>query len=178
MALIKCRECNESVSTEAAVCPHCGAPQQRSVPPPLPVELPPMLQSKEETIYADNAVAVTTARVVIGGTTYALRNLTSVKMTFTPPGVFGRLLLLLIGMIIFFVGEFLSYYGNSPAAIIAYIAAGSIVCGTIYEMCKAKSTYHVCLASASGEVHALTSKNKAYIEKVVVSINDAIVKYQ
>jgi hypothetical protein len=35
MALIKCRECGGSVSTEAAACPHCGAPQ-RTVPPPSP----------------------------------------------------------------------------------------------------------------------------------------------
>jgi hypothetical protein len=50
MALIPCKECNETVSTEAAACPHCGAPQQRPVPPPLPVA------PKEQTIYSDNAV--------------------------------------------------------------------------------------------------------------------------
>ena len=35
MALIKCRECGNQVSTEASACPHCGAPQ-RAVPPQLP----------------------------------------------------------------------------------------------------------------------------------------------
>ncbi len=64
MALISCRECNGSVSTEAVTCPHCGAPQQRPVPPPFPV------QPKEEKIYCDNAVAVTTTRVIVGGTTH------------------------------------------------------------------------------------------------------------
>lgn len=172
MALIQCKECGQSVSTEAVACPHCGAPQQRPVPPPLPA------QTQEQRIYFDNVVAVTTTRVIIGGTTYALRNITSVKMTFTPPRVFGAILLLFVGIIIFFIGEFLSYGGSSPTAIIAYVAAGIIVCGTIFGMSRAKSTYHVCLASAAGEIHALTSKNRAYIEKVVVSINDAIVKYQ
>jgi hypothetical protein len=45
MALTKCRECSGQVSTEAAACPHCGAPQ-RAVPPPLPpqVQRPPPLQ--------------------------------------------------------------------------------------------------------------------------------------
>src|SRR5438093_9949940 len=28
MALIKCRECSGSVSTEAFSCPHCGAPRR------------------------------------------------------------------------------------------------------------------------------------------------------
>jgi hypothetical protein len=172
MALIKCKECNESVSTEAATCPHCGAPQQRPVPPQLPV------QPQEQKIYLDKVVAVTTTRVVVGGTTYALRNITSVSLTYTPPRVLGAILLLFVGIIIFFIGEFLSYGGISPTAIIAYVAAGIIVCGTIFGMCRAKSTYHVCLASTAGEVHALTSKNKAYIEKIVVSINDAIANYK
>ena len=77
MALIQCRECGQSVSTEAVACPHCGAPQQRPVPPLLPV------QPQEQKIYSDNVVAVTTTRVIIGGATYALRNITSVKMTYT-----------------------------------------------------------------------------------------------
>ncbi len=172
MALIQCRECGKSVSTEAAACPYCGAPQQRPVPPPLPVPM------QEKRIYFDNVIAVTTTRVIVGGTTYALRNITSVSMTFTPPRVFGLVLLLFVGIIIFFIGEFLSYGGNSPTGIIAFVAAAIIVCGTIFEMCRAKSTYHVCLASAAGEVHALSSKNRAYIEQIVVSINEAIVKYK
>jgi hypothetical protein len=172
MALIICKECNESVSTEAVACPHCGAPQQRPVPPPLPA------QSNEEKIYFDNVVAVTTTRVIIGGTTYALRNITSVSMTFTPPRVLGLTLLLFVGIIIFFIGEFLSYGGSSPTAVIAFVAAGIIVCGAIFEMCRAKSTYHVCLASAAGEVHALSSKNRTYVERIVLSINEAIAKHQ
>ena len=94
MALISCRECGESVRTEAAACPHCGAPQQQPVPPQLPA------QSKEETIYSDNAVVVTNTRVIIGGTTYALRNITSVEMVSTPPRIGGAILLLVLGLLI------------------------------------------------------------------------------
>jgi len=49
MALIKCRECDNPVSTEASACPHCGAPQ-RQVPPPLPQDLqqPPPLPTQWE----------------------------------------------------------------------------------------------------------------------------------
>jgi hypothetical protein len=36
MALAKCRECGNTVSTEADACPHCGAPRPVSVPPFLP----------------------------------------------------------------------------------------------------------------------------------------------
>ena len=40
MALIKCRECGNPVSTEAAACPHCGAPQR----PVAQQERPPQKQ--------------------------------------------------------------------------------------------------------------------------------------
>jgi len=32
MALTKCRDCGDQVSTEAPSCPHCGAPRPASVP--------------------------------------------------------------------------------------------------------------------------------------------------
>jgi hypothetical protein len=43
----------------------------------------------EERIYADDNVSVTTARIVVSGTTYALRNITSVRMTSTVPSKMG-----------------------------------------------------------------------------------------
>jgi hypothetical protein len=35
MALIKCRECNNQISNQAAVCPHCGVPIKRSFSAPV-----------------------------------------------------------------------------------------------------------------------------------------------
>src|SRR5947208_2463212 len=106
MALIKCRECGSSVSTEAASCPHCGAPQSGSGPPrppATPVNAPPTLErgqaSTDETIYSGNNVSVTTTRVIIHGTTYALRNITSVKRAFTPEKTGCAIVLLVIGVI-------------------------------------------------------------------------------
>ena len=37
MALIKCPECNNPVSTNAATCPHCGNPLNHSTPTPKQV---------------------------------------------------------------------------------------------------------------------------------------------
>ena len=53
-----------------------------------------------------------------------------------------------------------------------------MVIGGILLMVTAKTSYHVNLSSTAGDFHALTSTNRAYIEKVVLSINDDIVKYQ
>ena len=58
------------------------------------------MQPKEETIYSDNAVAVTSARVVVCGTTYPLRNITSVGMTCTSPRMVKPVLLLIVGALI------------------------------------------------------------------------------
>ena len=170
MALISCRECNQSVSTEAVACPHCGAPQPRSVPPPLP---PPA----EQTIYHDNAVAVTTARVMIGSATYPLRNIASVKMTFTSPKVLGPVLMLLGGVFVLLLTTIPFDPRNyEPIPGIA-MGVSIIFAGVVWMLCL-KTQYHVDLSTSGGQIHLVTSQNKAYIEKVVVSINDAIVRNQ
>jgi hypothetical protein len=170
MALISCRECNQSVSTEAVACPHCGAPQQRPVPPPLP---PPA----EQTIYRDNAVAVTTARVVIGSATYPLRNITSVKMTFTSPQVAGPLLVLLGGVFILLLTT-IPFNPSNYKPIPGIAIGASIIFASVVWMLCLKTKYHVDLSTSGGEVHLVTSQNKAYVEKVVLSINDALVRNQ
>ena len=176
MAIISCRECGESVSTEAAACPHCGAPPQRVVPPPLPGKAPPV-QQKEDIIYSDNAVAVTSTRVVIGGTTYALRNITSVKMAFSSPDFIGPVCLLLFGAFILFL-TIIPWSPQNYQPILGVISGGGVIGLGIMWMCKLKPKYHVDISSAAGEIHALTSQNKAYIERLVSSVNQAIVKYQ
>jgi len=142
------------------------------VPPP-----PPLSEFKEEVIYSDNAVIVTNMRVIIGGTTYALRNITSVKMLFTPSRLVKPILLLIVGLLIL-LAAFVPLNENAPAPGGVYVIAGAMIGSAILWMCGAKTKYHVGLSSASGEVHALTSKNKVYIERVVLSVNEAIVKHQ
>jgi hypothetical protein len=171
MALINCKECGKTVSTQAAACPNCGAPQQPPTPPPLPI------QTNEEEIYSDNAVIVTNMRVIIGGATYALRNITSVKMLFTPPRLVKPILLLIVGLIILGAAA-AEIHSTTPAPIGVYIIGGAMIVGGIFWIVGARTSYHVSLSSAAGEVHALTSKKKTYIERVVRSINKAIVKLQ
>ncbi len=114
-------------------------------------------------------------RVIIGGATYALRNITSVKMLFTPPRLVKPILLLIVGLMIL-LAAFFPINENAPAPASAYVIAGMMILGAILWMFSAKTMFHVGLSSASGEVHALTSKNKKYIEGVVLSVNEAIVK--
>jgi hypothetical protein len=47
MALIKCTECQQTISDKAVSCPHCGAPRNAmEVPPPLPPSRPQQTQKK------------------------------------------------------------------------------------------------------------------------------------
>lgn len=177
MALISCRECGESVSTEAVFCPHCGALQQPPMPPRIPVQPPPAHRIQEETIFSDNVVVVTNLRIIIGGATYALRNITSVKMLFTPPRLTKPILLLIVGLMIL-LATFMPINENAPAPAGAYVIAGAMIVGAILWMRRAKTKYHVGLLSTSGEVQVLTSKNRTYIEQIVLRINEAIVKQQ
>jgi len=60
----------------------------------------------EENIYSDNNVSVTTARIIVSGTTYALRNITSVKMTATKGEPVIPVVLMIVGVIVVGVGLF------------------------------------------------------------------------
>lgn len=59
-----------------------------------------------------------------------------------------------------------------------WIMGGIVILTSIAWMCLTKPKYHVVLSISAGEIHLLTSRNKTYIEKVVTSINETIVKYQ
>ena len=169
MALIQCKECGEPVSTEADACPHCGAPQKQSAPPPLPA------QPQEEMIYSDNAVVVTSARVTVSGTTYAMRNITSVGMVSTPPRIAGAVLLLIVGLLIA-VAIFVRLDEPDKAPVGVYVMAGALIGGAVFWMIRARTHFHVGILTASGEVQLLTSKDKTYVERVVQRVNEAIVK--
>lgn len=97
-------------------------------------------------------------------------------MAFTSPQVAGPILILLLGIFLLLLIALPFGDTNSPIAGIGI--GGTIIVGSIIWMCRLKADYHVDLSTASGEIHVLTSKNKAYIERVVLSVNEAIVKYQ
>jgi len=58
----------------------------------------------EKTYYTDNEVSVTSARVIFRGTTYALRNVSSVRMITVAPTRIIEIILIIIGVITFALG--------------------------------------------------------------------------
>lgn len=128
----------------------------------------------EETIYSDNNVSVTTARIIIGGTTYALRNIASVKMAMTPSEFKGCAgVSIVFGIIMLVIGIGMLTQGETFWLWLLGLVVSS---GGWVWLKNCKAQYHVAISSASGETHALTSKDQDYITKVVSAINEAIVK--
>ncbi len=138
---------------------------------------PPADSRPEETLYSDNQVTVTTTRVIIGNTTYALRNITSVKPIATSPSMGCAITLLLGGVLVLFIAM-ATFQSSIADGLVVGLIGAAILAGAIFWLRKLKPTYHVQIASASGEAKALSSPDNAYIQKIVASINDAIVKYR
>jgi len=153
----------------------------------------------EQEIYTDQKVAVTTDHVIIAGATYAVRNLTSVRMTVTPPTGCAMIVLNSMGAIMIAAGLLscligatlvLQTYiepGEHPArqyaadVIIAivmaiiFVGAGVLV---IARSGKARGVnrYNVTFVTSARETQALTSKDEEYIRKIVGTINEAMVR--
>ena len=181
MALIPCRECGRTISSEAVACPQCGAPPlAASVPPPistpaLPTE--PRREAQEETLHSDPYVSVTSSRVIIRGTTYALRNITSVRMTVTAPSTTLPTLMIVFGAIVLFMA-LLSFLNSAAAGFTTLVIAAAIIGLGVLWLRSLKTFFHVAIASSSGEANALSSIDRTYIDTVVQSINKAIVQYR
>lgn len=130
----------------------------------------------EETVLSVGDVRVTTSRVIISGTTYALRNITSVKMGVTPANTSGAIVLIVLGAlaVLLSFGLFSNDAGTGLSTLL--IGATMIAIGVVmYRSIVPK--YHLVLSSSSGESHALTSEDKGHIARVVDAVNEAIVRY-
>jgi hypothetical protein len=127
---------------------------------------------EEEIIYSDSRASISTSRVVIDGKTYALRNITSVKMSVTPANRGCAIALITVGAILAMVG--LAIKGGIGGFVVGLIVLGI---GVLWAK-AAKEQYHVAIASSSTEGHALTSPDRPYIQKIVDAVNEAIIRYR
>jgi len=129
----------------------------------------------EENIYSDNNVSITTARIIVSGTTYALRNITSVKLTATKHKPVIAVALIVVGVIFVWVGLFAD---SVSLAIQLLIVAGLFLTGGIVWVSRVKPTFYVTIASSSGEIRVLSSPKRPYIETIIGAINEAIIRYR
>ena len=136
----------------------------------------------EPSLYQDNSVFITKTRAVIGGTTYAVSNVTSVAMVVIPPNKTIAIALISVGLVTAASGICLAslsfaerQLGVSPTEICLVTAGlGALLTG-IYLALAAKPSFAMRFSSAGGETNVFTSKNRDYIQKLVNAMNQAIV---
>ena len=132
---------------------------------------------KEQILYTDNSVHITTARIIIHGTTYALRNITSVRRIMKPSNPAGIIIMVILGFL-FGLGFIGSMLGEEWAtALIMGVMVTVISALTVFMAKTRKPTYYLSLSGNSGEGNVLPSYDRAYINKIVNKVNDAIVQY-
>jgi hypothetical protein len=118
-------------------------------------------EAVEETQFINESNAlVTSSRIVLVGKTFATRNVGSVGMYEVKPGRVFPILLILVGVLVCLGGA---------------IPFGAVMVGIggiwLY---LAKSTFQVKLMAGGGEVLALQSKDRPYIQRVHDAIASAI----
>lgn len=114
----------------------------------------------EQTFFQHEDVLVTNTRFVNGGHTYAMSNVTSVKAFEQKPKRFWGIVLLIIGL----------------GIALDYVFPGLLMAGAAgYSLHRQKTRFHVMLATASGEVSALSTHQREYLDKVVSAVNQAII---
>ena len=129
-----------------------------------------MAEKKETIFYSDErGVRITDTRLIVGSTTYAMANITSVSRTRKPANRVPGIVLAILGLVILAIT---SQLGSSEGVIFGVILLGlGILIAAIV-----KATYIARIGSASGETDAISSKDKQYIQAVVTAMNEAIIK--
>ncbi len=126
--------------------------------------------AREEVVFYsdDSGVRVTNSRLISGSTTYAMNNITSVSLNSESPSRVWPLVFSSIG--IFSCLNGLSGTEHSG------VVFGLFMLGIGVLWWKAQKTkYHLKIASASGEMNAITSTNKKRVESIIQAVNEAII---
>ncbi|HEX3581490.1 MAG TPA: DUF6232 family protein [Thermoanaerobaculia bacterium] len=130
----------------------------------------------EECVFLnEGSVYVSNTRVVIAGTTYSTANVTSVRKTVTPAQTGCASVLAIFSALAFFGGLIgtLSSSDHGDGAT-AMVLGGIFFIIFILFIRSQKATYHVMLASASGERQGLTSQDEGLVNRATTAIAEAI----
>lgn len=122
----------------------------------------------EITFYTDEqGVRVTNTRLIVGSTTYAMGNITSVSRTIYEPSLSGPIFLSAFGALFLFAG----FAGSAGLAVFGALLLGA---GILWWK-GLKVTYGLRISSSSGESTPISSVNREQIEKIVQAVNEAII---
>jgi uncharacterized paraquat-inducible protein A len=164
MAKVRCPECGNvyrvagDLSGQRIKCRACGSR----------VEVPASASARaEEFLLRDYNVSVTSARFMVGSTTYAIAGITSVgfksNLWIQNALFFFALIGAIFGLAVLICGALF------PAIFVLFMA---VIC--LWLAPRFMPEYSVILTTAAGEIRAITSRDRAFIGRIVQALNDAI----
>ncbi|MEH6306198.1 DUF6232 family protein [Olivibacter sp. CPCC 100613] len=112
--------------------------------------------------YQDGDIIVTQSRYIAQATTYAMRNISSVKLKKIPAE--RRM------AIIMFLGGFLMLF-SSDARVIGVLLIAVAITLFVYI----KDEFAVRISTNAGETNTFISKNREHVQKIVDALNEAII---
>ncbi len=137
-----------------------------------------MSTTTETEIFRAGSDIVTTQRALLSGTTYAVRQINSVRMETVPPNRRLPLILLAIGGVALLWGVMLandvSLFANST--LVAFGVGAACIAAGVWLWRRAKATHYVLLSTSSGEVKSVYSTDEALIQRYVGAISEAVVR--
>jgi hypothetical protein len=126
-------------------------------------------EEKEITFYADDrGVRITNTRLMVSDKMYAMANITSVKIEEIRPNYSGPILTGVVGSVFCVLGFTIRVWIDVTLGVLLLVA------GIVWGMLL-KRKYNLQISSASGESSALMDRDKAYVQKLVQAIHEAII---
>jgi hypothetical protein len=122
----------------------------------------------ENVLFKRGDVTVTNSRFIVGSQTYAIRNITSVKVEKLDSNEQQPGLWIFLGVI----GVLFGAFDKSWTIVLGGLAVAAF--GAYSTLNRKKMIYSVVLTTASGEVKACTSEDGKHIGSIVKGLNDAI----
>ena len=130
--------------------------------------------ANEHVFLDEGNIYVSNTKVILAGTTYSTANITSVSKRFTPANKGCAVLLTVLGALLTLGSLGPLFSKDFGAGLVMLLVCGGITAIGYFWLQSLKPTYHVVLASASGEREGMTSKDHDLVNRVISAITDAI----
>ena len=181
-----CPACGKKLETATDFCANCGR-KLESIANPLGLEEPPglgenrlgalVIDKADPTFYMNkDGVRVTATRLIIpaknskdGAVTYSMANITSIKSVKNEQGRIMGFLLALLGIALIVACRYLALSSAMTIGIVLLVAGLLIVL-------IMRPTYRLKITSAAGEDGSLKPYKKEEFDRIVMAINEAIIK--
>ena len=141
----------------------------------------------ERILLSRSDIQVTNARFIAGSNSYPLRGITAVRVASTRrvDSLDGILLFFGIGVMLF-ISVLLVGAALAPSEegfftrLIGFVCGAALCVGGlymwgIYKKWLRSLTYVLCLSTASGEIHAMTSSDQLLVNEIAEAVNNALV---